>query len=80
MFKKSGARVVTSVKAIKSATFVVAVALEEHKRGKSKGVLGRPCSANWYGSKNNVFKAGAALNAVGCSILREHPLAIRSMK
>ena len=77
---KTGGLGKTSLGAIKSAPFVAAVALEEHNRSKSRGVLGRPCSANWYGSKDRVFRAGVAPNAHGCSTLQDHPPAIRSMK
>ena len=68
---------VMPLRAIKTAVFVVAVA---HNHIKSKDVLRRLCSANWFGSINSVFRGGGAPNALGCSILREHPSANRSMK
>jgi hypothetical protein len=68
------------LRAVKSAALVVAVELEEGNRSKSRDVLGRLCSANWYGSKNSVFRAGVAPNAHGYSILQDHPSANRSRR
>ena len=52
----------------------------QHHRTGSRRELNRRCTAHWNGSRNRISGAGAAPNALGCSIPPELRSVNRSMK